>query len=75
MRSLYPVVVYGVSYGLFGMALDLDMLYFATGFVTMVWGMYLHCGHELASLPYDHPIFNTSFQHYVHHAVSVKNKP
>jgi len=75
MRSTYPIVVYTVSYGLFGMALDLDMLYFATGFVTMIWGMYLHCGHELPSIRYDHPVLNTSFQHYVHHAVSVKNKP
>jgi len=32
-------------------------------------------GHELACLPHDHPILNTSYQHYVHHAISVKNKP
>lgn len=75
MRSLYPVVVYAVSYGLIGMPLDIDMLYFATAFVTIIWGMYLHTGHELSFLPYDHPVFNTSFQHYAHHAISVKNKP
>jgi len=75
MRSLYPIVVYTVSYCLLGMPIDIDMLYFGTAFVTMIWGMYLHTGHELACLPYDHPFFNTSYQHYVHHAVSVKNKP
>jgi sterol desaturase/sphingolipid hydroxylase (fatty acid hydroxylase superfamily) len=26
-------------------------------------------------LPADHPIMNTSFQHYAHHAISIKNKP
>jgi len=75
MRSLYVVIVNAVAYCVVGMPLDLDMVYFATGFVTMVWGMYLHCGHELTWLPHDHRILNTSYQHYVHHAISVKNKP
>lgn len=75
MRSLYVVVVNLVSFCLIGMPLDLDMVYFATGFFTMGWGMYLHTGHELASIPHDHPFLNTSYQHYVHHAISVKNKP
>lgn len=75
MRSLYVIIVYAVSITVFGQNLDVDMLYLATGFLNMVYGMYLHCGHELPCLPYDSKIFNTSFQHYVHHAVSVKNKP
>jgi lathosterol oxidase len=75
MRSLYVVIVYGISVYAFGMYLDVDVLYLATGLLTMVYGMYLHCGHELECMPYNHKIFNTSFQHYVHHAVSVKNKP
>lgn len=75
MRSLYVVVVNVVSYLIFGVYLDIDMVYFATAPVTMFWGMYLHCGHELECLPYNHRFFNTSFQHYAHHAVSVKNKP
>merc|ERR1711920_920671 len=60
---------------LFGTYLDIDVLYISTGFPNMLYGMYLHCGHELPCLPYDSKIWNTSFQHYVHHAVSVKNKP
>lgn len=75
MRSLYVVVVNAVAFCVVGMPLDLDMVYFATGFITMFWGMYLHCGHELECLPYDHAWLNTSFQHYAHHAISVKNKP
>merc|ERR550532_42627 len=70
MRSLYPIVVNLVVYGLVGMSTDLDMLYFVMGFPTMIWGMYLHCGHEIAWLPHDHPVLNTSFQHYAHHAIS-----
>jgi len=75
MRSLYPIIDYLVAFCIVGMPLDVDMVYIATGVITMGWGMYLHCGHELAMIPHDHPILNTSFQHYAHHAISVKNKP
>jgi len=75
MRSLYPIVVNMVSFTLVGLPADLDMCYFASGFINAIWGTYLHCGHELACIPYDHPFLNTSFQHYAHHAISVKNKP
>jgi lathosterol oxidase len=75
MRSLYPMVCFAVSLALFGQYLDIDVLYLGLGFALQLYGMYLHCGHELECLPYDSRIWNTSFQHYVHHAVSVKNKP
>mmetsp|Transcript_121545 Transcript_121545/g.377905 ORF Transcript_121545/g.377905 Transcript_121545/m.377905 type:complete len:322 (-) Transcript_121545:86-1051(-) len=75
MRSLYPAVVYGLAQLTIGRPLDLDMVYFAAGFILGIWGMYLHCGHEISYFPYDHPVLNTSFQHYAHHAISVKNKP
>jgi lathosterol oxidase len=75
MRSLYPIVCFGVSLTLFGQYLDIDVLYLGLGFILQIYGMYLHCGHELECLPYNSRFWNTSFQHYVHHAVSVKNKP
>jgi len=75
MRSLYTVVNYTVAMAVFGTYLDIDVLYISTGLPNAIYGMYLHCGHELTCLPYDSKIWNTSFQHYVHHAVSVKNKP
>jgi len=75
MRSLYVIVVNAVSYCVIGMPLDLDMVYFVFSFMVGAYGMYLHSGHELECLPHDHRIFNTCYQHYVHHAVSVKNKP
>jgi lathosterol oxidase len=75
MRSLYVVVPNLVSYSIFGVLLDVDMVYFVAGGLFASWGLYLHCGHELACLPHDHCILNTSYQHYVHHAISVKNKP
>ena len=40
-----------------------------------VYGIYLHWGFEADALPADHPIMNTSFQHYAHHAISIKNRP
>ena len=39
------------------------------------YGTYLHWGFEFDSLPCDHPIINTAFQHHLHHAISIKNKP
>jgi sterol desaturase/sphingolipid hydroxylase (fatty acid hydroxylase superfamily) len=75
MRSLYPIIDYSVAFCVVGLPLDVDIVYIAAGIINMGWGMYLHCGHELAAIPYDHPFLNTSFQHYAHHAVSVKNKP
>lgn len=75
MRSLYPIVDYVVGKMIFGMPLDIDVVYVMAGMLNMGYGMYLHCGHELECLPHDHPILNTSFQHFAHHAISVKNKP
>eukprot|EP00657_Telonema_sp_P-1_P009913 TRINITY_DN417_c0_g1_i1.p1 TRINITY_DN417_c0_g1~~TRINITY_DN417_c0_g1_i1.p1 ORF type:complete len:167 (-),score=62.68 TRINITY_DN417_c0_g1_i1:236-736(-) len=75
MRSLYFMVVNTVAYCTMGVYLDLDVIYIATAFFTIFYGMYLHCGHEISWLPYDNPIINTSFQHYAHHAVSSMNKP
>merc|ERR1711998_114105 len=46
MRSMYFNVVNCVSYVLFQRYLDVDMVYVATGLLTLGWGMILHCGHE-----------------------------
>ena len=39
------------------------------------YGTYLHWGFEVPWLKCDHPIVNTAFQHHLHHAISIKNKP
>lgn len=38
------------------------------------YGVYLHSGYELKGLGAHQPIFNTSYHHYTHHAISVKNR-
>jgi len=40
-----------------------------------VYGIYLHWGYEMEWPDAHHPIVNSSFQHYIHHARSIKNKP
>lgn len=39
------------------------------------YGVYLHWGFELSYPDAHHPILNTSFQHYLHHTVSGRNRP
>eukprot|EP00929_Paragymnodinium_shiwhaense_P049307 TRINITY_DN2487_c0_g1_i3.p1 TRINITY_DN2487_c0_g1~~TRINITY_DN2487_c0_g1_i3.p1 ORF type:complete len:164 (+),score=19.62 TRINITY_DN2487_c0_g1_i3:629-1120(+) len=75
MRSCYMVVVNAVCYCLFGHPADVDAIYIVTAFTIGLYGIYFHTGHELRCLPYDNKIFNTSYQHFVHHALSVKSKP
>mmetsp|Transcript_137416 Transcript_137416/g.438986 ORF Transcript_137416/g.438986 Transcript_137416/m.438986 type:complete len:261 (-) Transcript_137416:293-1075(-) len=75
IRSLYMIVVNLASYCIMGSPVDVDVLYFVTAITIGFYGMYFHCGHELSILPYDSRMFNTSYQHYVHHALSYKNKP
>mmetsp|Transcript_52145 Transcript_52145/g.113536 ORF Transcript_52145/g.113536 Transcript_52145/m.113536 type:complete len:335 (+) Transcript_52145:189-1193(+) len=74
-RSMYMIVVNFVSFAIVGMSVDVDVLYLVTSITNGLYGMYFHSGHELDCLPYDHPFINTSYQHYVHHALSYKNKP
>jgi len=52
-----------------------DMLFLQYAFFFYGYGTYLHLGHEWECIPADHPWINTSFQHYLHHATSIKNKP
>jgi len=54
---------------------NMDILFFQFGFFFYAYGSYLHWGYELEYPDAHHPILNTAFQHYCHHAVSIKNKP
>jgi lathosterol oxidase len=57
------------------MPINMDLLFgiFATLFYG--YGVYLHWGYESSYLSTHNPIFNTSYHHYHHHAVSVIGKP
>ena len=52
-----------------------DMLFAQYVIFFYGYGTYLHLGFELPSIPADHWLLNTSYQHYLHHARSLKNKP
>ena len=52
-----------------------DMLFAQYVLFFYGYGTYLHLGYEWESLPADHPWLNTSFQHYLHHAVSTRSQP
>lgn len=55
--------------------LNMDMLFFTFGVFFYAYGVYLHSGHELSYPDAHHPILNTSYQHYWHHARSSKGTP
>mmetsp|Transcript_81022 Transcript_81022/g.161578 ORF Transcript_81022/g.161578 Transcript_81022/m.161578 type:complete len:311 (-) Transcript_81022:183-1115(-) len=57
------------------MPINCDLLFAVYALFFYGYGVYLHWGFETDLLPAGHPIMNTSFQHYAHHAVSVKNRP
>ena len=52
--------------------MDLLFLIFATLFYG--YGVYLHWGYESPLLSAHNPIFNTAYHHYIHHAISAKNR-
>lgn len=54
---------------------NIDMLFFMFSTFFYGYGVYLHWGFELEYPDAHHPIINTSFQHYLHHARSIKNRP
>jgi len=57
---------------------NMDLLFFQYAVFFYAYGVYLHWGHEFVDIPLLHPHnyhVNTAFQHYLHHAVSSKNKP
>lgn len=57
------------------MVMNLDVLYFTFTILFYGTGVYHHCGYE-RSWPNAHTgFFNTSYHHYLHHSISIKNKP
>jgi len=54
---------------------NIDMMFTMFAVFFYGYGVYLHWGHELSWLDAHHPIINTAFQHYLHHAISFRNKP
>jgi Delta7-sterol 5-desaturase len=57
------------------MPVNIDMLFFQFMFFFYTYGVYLHWGYETPWLSAHNPVFNTSFQHYCHHAKSIIGKP
>lgn len=66
-----PLVVFPMIWPI---NMDLMLLQFAVFFYA--YGLVLHSGFEFEHIvDAHHPIWNTAFQHYYHHARSTKNKP
>jgi len=57
------------------MPVNMDMLFTQFGFFFYAYGVYLHWGYEFENLDAHHSWINTSYHHYAHHALSIKNKP
>jgi len=55
--------------------INMDMMFFQFGLFFYGYGVYLHWGYELEWPDAHHPWLNTAFQHYCHHAISLRNKP
>lgn len=55
--------------------INMDLLFGIFTFLFYGYGVYLHCGYEMPGLSAHQWIFNTSYHHYTHHAISVKNRP
>eukprot|EP01091_Cochliopodium_minus_P014319 TRINITY_DN483_c0_g1_i2.p1 TRINITY_DN483_c0_g1~~TRINITY_DN483_c0_g1_i2.p1 ORF type:complete len:294 (-),score=48.78 TRINITY_DN483_c0_g1_i2:93-974(-) len=55
--------------------INMDVLFFTFGGLFYAYGVYLHWGYEVDIIDAHHPILNTSFQHFAHHAKSIKNEP
>jgi len=57
------------------MPINMDVLFLQYALLFYGYGVYLHWGFECEFPDAHHPFINSSFQHYLHHAISVKNKP
>lgn len=55
--------------------INIDLLFAIFSTLFYGYGVYLHWGYESPYLSAHNPIFNTSYHHYSHHAVSVIGKP
>jgi len=57
------------------MPINMDMLFLQYGLFFYGYGVYLHLGFELEYPDAHHSWLNTAFQHYLHHAISIFDKP
>ena len=55
--------------------LNIDVAFLTFSVFFYGYGLYLHWGYELDAISAHHPVLNTAFQHYAHHAKSVFGKP
>lgn len=54
--------------------INMDLLFAIFALLFYGYGVYLHWGYETTLLSAHNPIFNTAYHHYVHHAISAKNR-
>jgi len=57
------------------MPINMDLLFGIFLSLFYGYGVYLHWGYESKYLSTHNPVFNTSYHHYSHHAVSIIGKP
>jgi Delta7-sterol 5-desaturase len=55
--------------------INMDLLFAIYTILFYGYGVYLHGGYEHPSLSAHQPIFNTSYHHYTHHAISAIGRP
>ena len=54
--------------------INVDLLFLCFASLFYGYGVYLHSGYETKYLSTHNPVFNTSYHHYTHHAISVIGK-
>ena len=52
-----------------------SLMFFEYGVFFYAYGCYLHWGYESSWIDAHHPVLNTAFQHYCHHARAVIGRP
>jgi len=57
------------------MPINMDLLWFEFALFFYLYGLYLHWGHECTYPDAHHPWLNSSYHHYLHHAISSNQKP
>eukprot|EP01119_Soliformovum_irregulare_P003645 TRINITY_DN144_c0_g1_i1.p1 TRINITY_DN144_c0_g1~~TRINITY_DN144_c0_g1_i1.p1 ORF type:complete len:296 (+),score=52.42 TRINITY_DN144_c0_g1_i1:25-912(+) len=55
--------------------INMDAMFLQYGIFFYGYGTYLHWGYELDGIDAHNPYINTSYHHYLHHALSIRNKP
>jgi lathosterol oxidase len=55
--------------------INIDLMFFEYGVFFYSYGCYLHWGYELDWPDAHHPVMNTAFQHYCHHARASMGRP